>query len=461
MTYSDLSNQARPRWHFRLFGCVIAALLTLTPSAPAQEAKLSGDLFGKGGKPKMAVTDLRGGGRAAAFMSTFNGTLFADLQGSGLFDMVPKTSYPLTQPQRPEDFRPESGTGLALKDWSSPPPNASHLALGYTADQNGTFVIYGYLFDVRQQTTQGAQMMAKRYFETMDDNGARKGAHEFANDIIAMFGGGSLTGSKIYFISNRTGTKEVWVMDYDGQNQRQLTHSRSINITPAVSPDGSLLAYTSFRSGRPQLDVLETATGRLRGFLNPGASVNSSPAFTPDGKTLYFASTVSGGAEQIYRCGITGSGLSRVSHSTAIETEPKVNPKNPSELVFVSGRTGPQQVFRMNAEGLDVERLTDGTGEASNPSWHSDGQHILFSWTRGYAKGDWNVFLMDVASRRYDQLTHSEGRNENPVWAPDGRHLVFMSTRGGAKQIWTMLADGTGVTRLTNQGENTQPVWSK
>jgi len=438
-----------------------ASLLTLIGSASAQQASIVGDIIGKGGKPKMAVTDFRASGKAAAFMSTFNSTLFADLQGSGLFDMVPKTSYPLTQPQRPEDFRAQSGTGLALQDWSGPPAGATHLALGYVADQNGSFVVYGYLVDVRQQAIQGAQMLNKRYFESMDDNGARKGAHEFSCDILSKFGSNDcLVGTKIYFISNRSGVKEVWAMDYDGANQRQLTHSRSINITPGASPDGSLLAYTSFRTGRPQLDILETATGRLRGFLNPGASVNSSPAFTPDGKSIYFASTLSG-PEQIYRAGVTGSGLTRISHSSAIETEPKVNPKNPNQLVFVSGRTGPQQIFRMNGEGLDVERLTDGTGEASNPSWHPDGQHILFSWTRGYAKGDWNVFLMDVASKRYDQLTHSEGRNENPVWAPDGRHLVFMSTRGGSKQIWTMLADGTGVTRLTNQGENTQPVWSK
>ena len=438
----------------------VLALLSNSIAYP-QQASIYGELVGKGGKPKLAVTDFRGTGKAAAFMSTFNGTLFSDLQNSGLFDMVSKSLFPLQPPQRPEDFRAQSGVGLALQDWSGPPPNASHLAFGYAADQNGTFAAYGYLFDVRQQTTRGAQMMAKRYYDSMDDEGARKAAHEFANDIIATFGGGSLAGSKIYFVSNRTGNKEIWAMESDGTNQHQLTHNRGgINIMPGISPDGTLLAYTSFRTGRPQIDILETASGRLRGFLNPGASVNSTPSFTSDGKMLYFASSL-GGPQQIYRCGVTGSGLTRISHSPAIETEPKVNPKNPSELVFVSGRTGPQQIFRMNSEGLDVERLTEGTGEASNPSWHPDGQHILFSWTRGYAKGDWNVFLMDVASRRYDQLTHSEGRNENPVWAPDGRHLVFMSTRGGSHQIWSMLADGTAVTRLTNQGENWQPVWSK
>jgi TolB protein len=440
---------------------VSAVLLCAAAPSLAQEGPgIIGTIPGFGAKPRLAVTDFRGSGKAAAFMSTFNGTVFSDLQSAGLFDMVSKSMIPLQPPQRPEDFHAQSGTGLALQDWSGPPPNASHLAFGYAADQGGSFVAYGYLFDVRQPLV-GAQMMAKRYIDSMDDNGARKAAHDFTCDITKAFGGLCLADSKIYFVSDRTGNQEIWVMEYDGTNQRQLTHNRGISNMPGISPDGTLLAYTSFRTGRPQIDILETASGRLRGFLNPSASINSTPSFTADGKTLYFASTVGGGPEQIYRCGVTGGGLSRVSRSQAIEVEPKVNPKNPGEIVFVSGRTGPQQVFRMNAEGLDVERLTNGEGEASNPSWHPDGQHILFSWTRGYAKGDWNVFLMDVASRRYDQLTHSEGRNENPVWAPDGRHLVFGSNRGGSYQIWSMLADGTAVTRLTNQGRNKQPVWSK
>jgi TolB protein len=66
---------------------------------------------------------------------------------------------------------------------------------------------------------------------------------------------------------------------------------------------------------------------------------------------------------------------------------------------------------------------------------------------------------MDIGSRQFVQLTHSEGRNENPSWAPDGRHLVFASTRTGVSQIYTMLADGTQVKQLTNQGANRTPVW--
>ena len=115
----------------------------------------------------------------------------------------------------------------------------------------------------------------------------------------------------------------------------------------------------------------------------------------------------------------------------------------------------------MNIEGTDIVRLTTGEGEASNPSWHPEGQHIAFAWTRGFEPGNWNIFLMDVATKTVDQLTHGRGRNENPSWAPDGRHLVFASNRNGTMQIYTMLADGTDVRRLTGTGRNEMPVWSK
>jgi TolB protein len=141
--------------------------------------------------------------------------------------------------------------------------------------------------------------------------------------------------------------------------------------------------------------------------------------------------------------------------------EPAVNPKTSAEIVFVSGRSGMPQVYKMNMDGANVVRLSDGEGEAVNPGWHPDGQHIAFSWTRGYDPGKYNVFIMDVATREYIQLTHGAMRNENPSWAPDGRHLAFSSNRGGTTQVYTMLADGTQVRPLTTQGNNEKPFWSR
>jgi TolB protein len=248
-------------------------------------------------------------------------------------------------------------------------------------------------------------------------------------------------------------------MDYDGSDQKQITSYRTITSFPTVSADASKLAFTSY-SPTPKIVVHSLETGRKLPFYNQNASMNIASDFTPDSKQLLIASTLSGDYAQIYQTNVDGSNLHRISHSSSIDLEAKMNPKTGAGIVFVSGRSGLPQIYRMSSDGTDVVRLTNGEGEAVNPSWNPDGQHIAFAWTRGYNPGAFNIFVMDVATREYVQLTHSEGRNENPQWAPDGVHLVYSSKRGRVSQIWTMLADGGSPRQLTNRGNNEKPVWS-
>ena len=418
-----------------------------------------------GPKAKIAIPDFRGAGETAPLMNVFNQTLFSDVQDSSLFEMAGKSLYPLVTPQQPSEFQePGPGAGRRapwLTDWSSPPVSAKYLAFGYAGPQSNQIVISGWLFDVNQSTVAAAQVFGKRYFGPLDENGARKVAHEFAADIIAKLGGETLFGSHIYFVSDRTGHKEIWSMDYDGNNQKQITHYNNTCITPSVSPDGTKLAFTTFATGNPSIFVFSLETGRKLLFYNQKVSLNATPNFTPDGKKILFASSANG-YTNIFESDLDGSHLQRISNTRKIEVEPKVNPKTGTDIVFVSGRSGPQQIWRMSRDGSNAEMLTAGEGDASNPSWHPNGQIVAFSWTRGFEPGNFNIFLMDVASKRFDQLTHGAGRNENPNWGPDGRHLVFSSNRSGGKtQIFTMLADGTHVQQLTTQGRNEMPVWGK
>jgi TolB protein len=425
----------------------------------------------------IAVPDFRGAGDAQAFMGVFNQTLWKDLESSGMYAMAPKSMYPLQTPQRPEDFRrplpaPPARRGAPppkpisqgpwLTDWSEPPVKAGYLAFGYTASQGDQIVLRAWLYNVLQADLANAQVFGKTYLGPLGEAGARKVAHDFAADILKQFGGVSLVGSKIYFVSNRSGRgiKEIWSMDPDGANQKQVTQYKSITFTPAVSPDGTRLAFTTFQPGNPAIFVFSLETGRRLPFYSPASSVATTPEFTPDGQHVLLASSI-GGWTQIFMANLEGSGLRRIGFSSAIDIEPKVNPKSGSEMVFVSGRSGLPQIYRMNLDGADVSRLTTGEGEAVNPAWHPDGQHIAFAWTRGYAPGNYNIFVMDVASRQVNQLTHGAGCNQNPSWAPDGVHIVFASNRSGSTQIWTMLADGTQLQQLTTQGLNTMPVWSK
>lgn len=437
---------------------IAACPLLVTIMAYGQQ--ITTTITGTQGKPALAVPQFKGAG-SQQFMGPFNTTLFADLESSGLFDMRARSLYPAANPQQPADLRVEDNRqGFALYDWSGSPVGASHLVFGYTAAQNGVLVLYGYVYDARQQNPQAAQVLAQRYVGSLDEAGALKVAHEFANDIIERFGGtGSLLGSRIYYSSNRSGHDEIWAMDWDGANQKQLTHLGGMSLYPAVSPDGSRVAFTTLSSAGARLVMADTSTGRAIPFASPRASVNANASFTPDGKTVYFASTAGGSAEQIFSASAAGGqGLRRILYRKAVVAEPKVNPKNPSLMLFVSG-PGPQQIYRMSSDGAGIDRVTNGQGEASNPSWSPDGEHMAFAWTQGYAKGAFNIFVMDVGTRSYVQLTHNEGKNENPVWAPDGRRLVFMSNRGGREQIYTMLADGSQVKLLTMQGTNRYPVW--
>jgi len=434
---------------------ILAVLLIGAALLPGQKNEITGTINSTE-KPVVAVADMRGSGAAQQYMDAFNQTLWSELDNTGQIKLAPKTSYPLQLPQQPSDFRPP----VLFSEWARPPVGANYLAFGYTAVQGDQILLYGYFFNLGQSTVQSAQILGNRYYGALSNDGAKKVAREFAADILRQLGIASLSGTRIYFVSDRSGSKEIWSMEYDGSNQRQLTRYGAITGQPAVSADGKLFAFMTYAGGNPQIRIHTTDTSRRQTFVNPVTSAVGTPEFTPDGKNVLFSATVDGWM-QLMMAGIDGGGMHRISNVSKIEVSPRVNPKTGSDLLFISGRSGRQQLWRMNLDGTDREMLTSGEGDVSNPSWSPDGHHIAFSWTRGYEPGNFNIFVMDIADRKYVQLTTNSGRNENPWWAPDGVHLVFSSKRGRVTQLYTMLADGTNVQQLTTQGNNLQPVWAK
>jgi TolB protein len=383
--------------------------------------------------------------------AAFNETLWNDLENAGIFEMVARSYYPLLVPGNPNEMK--------LPSWANPPANASMVAFGNLGVGAGKVEVMGWLFDVKN--TAFPQVLGKQYREDASVDNARVIAHRFANEIIARLGGiPGITESKVFFISTRSNTKEVWSMDYDGANQKQLTHLGSIALAPQPSPDGSRVGFTGLAKDSWQIMMYSMDLGRTVAFPHY-AGDTFSLGWSSDGTKIAFSSSMGQGNPEIFIADSSGAGHRRLTNGR-MEVSPVFNPKTNGQIAFVSGRAGLPQIFIMDVDGSNVQRITD-QGYAVSPAWSPNGMLLAFSWNRKYGPGipgGNDIYIMDIASRQFVQLTHDAGTNDFPSWSPDGRHIVFESTRGGSVQIWSMLADGTHQQQLTRSGRNTQPGWS-
>lgn len=444
-------NRVQPKDFLLIFAFALPALvITFRPS-------VSQDWFTTGinlGAPRirLAVSESPPGSvdqLLVTLTQEFNEVLWNDLDNSGIFELVSKSAFPLKLPREPQD--------VDFKAWTDPPAAAQMLVFGKTEVINANLVATARLFDVKNPAN--PSVLAKRYVATMNEVSTREAAHRFANEIIQALGGGvpGISLTRIGFVSNRTGHPEIWVMDYDGFNQRPITSYGSLSLTPRWAPDNTKLAFTSYAMGNPDLYIFSLETNRRIPFPRY-KGLNTTPAWSPDGKKIAFCSSMSGDPE-IYVSDPNGFNLQRLTFSAGVDISPAWNPKTGNEIAFVSDRSGSPQIYIMSADGTNLRRLITGSGDASSPSWSPNGLFMAFSW-RVTDTGTYDVYVVEIASGRIIQLTHDAGRNEHPSWSPDGRHLVFESNRSGSKQVWMMLADGSNPKQLTQQGQNWNPSWS-
>jgi TolB protein len=387
------------------------------------------------------------------FKAIFDATLYSDLTNAGVFDMVSKSMAPTATPGSPQE--------ISLPQWAADPANASMVALGAISAASGRLTVSGWVLDAKNPGS--PQVLGKQYGDTASQDNARAIAHRFADDIIARLSGlNGIAETKVYFVSSRTGTKEIWMMDYDGQNQRIVTKLGSTSLSPRISPDNTRLAFSSIGKEGWTIRMYSLELGRMVAF--PGGIAggsNFSPAWSGDGNKIAFSSSRSGDPE-IWVADSTGSNTHKLTSFHGPDVAPTWNPKTNSQIAWVSGRTGLPQIYTMDADGANIQRMTDG-GYAISPSWSPSGQFLSFSWNRKYgpgAPGGQDIYVMDIASKRWLQLTHDAGSNDYPSWSPDGRHLVFERAIGGRTEIWTMLADGTEQHQLTHSGKDFMPNWS-
>lgn len=290
-------------------------------------------------------------------------------------------------------------------------------------------------------------------------NGCRENlrllVHSLADDIVTILTGEKgIAKSRIAFTARTGESKEIFFMDFDGTNARQLTATGSLNLTPAWSHDARLLALTSYQNHNPNLLLVDVVSGKItRHFQTAG--LQTAPAWSPDGDQIAFTSTHEGNAE-IYVMNAEGKRVRRLTHHPSVDSSPTWSPTG-RELAFTSDRLGNPQIFIMDAEGSNVRRLTLEGNYNDSPAWSPKGDKIAFV---SRIAGHFNIMTIDVTGENLMQLTAEAGSNEDPAWSPDGYRIVFSSTRSGGSDIYSMEWNGQNVRRLTHKGTCTSPAWS-
>ena len=283
--------------------------------------------------------------------------------------------------------------------------------------------------------------------------------------------------AQIAFVSGRSGNAEIYVMDADGGNPQNLTNHPDGDVSPSWSPDGKRIAFMSDRDGHVnmrdspnyEIYVMDADGGNQRNLTNH-PDRDSSPSWSPDGKHIVFSSDRDNDRDEnieIYVMDADGGNQERLTNNLTEDEYPSWSPDG-KRIAFSARRDGhfennfgiTYEIYVMDADGQNEQRLTENRNNDWNSSWSPDGKRIAFMSDR---KGDvvnWDLYVMDADGGNEQRLTENRVYDSSPSWAPDGKRIAFMSNRDENTEIYVMDADGGNPQNLTNNPDSDgSPAW--
>ncbi|MBI5554842.1 MAG: Tol-Pal system beta propeller repeat protein TolB [Elusimicrobia bacterium] len=328
---------------------------------------------------------------------------------------------------------------------------------GTITRKDDLFILECYLYD----TASKVRITGVRYKASQAI--LRKSVHDFSDEIVFQYTGRKgIAHSKICFVGDLKGQREIYVVDYDGYDLNAVTKEKALVLLPKWTPDGKKIIYTSYKDGNPDLYIINENGSGCK-MLSGLQGLNSMARFSPDGKSLAIILSKDGNPE-LYVLSPAGEIVRRVTNSKSIDSTPSWSPSN-RDIVFISDRTGIPQLFVTDSEGVNVRRLIFSNIYTDSPEWSPTGERIVY--VSKMQRGEFNIFTTDVSGNYQQQLTSGTKRNENPSWSPDGRFLVLVSNRNGKSQLFVMNNDGSNQRplfpgELADQfkGEIYTPCWS-
>jgi len=299
----------------------------------------------------------------------------------------------------------------------------------------------------------GEQVLARRFQAA--PKYARHLGHKIADAVMmAALGEPGFFGTRIAAVGSQGGNKEIYVLGIDGKDVSPVTNNGSINLSPAWSPDGNAISWTSYKNSNPDVYLKDLRSGRTR-ILSNRMGINVSPTFSPDGGSVAVARTAGADSDLFLIDSRTGELRQRLTTGGGIDVSPSFAPDG-KKVAFASERSGGAQIYLMDLTTGGSERVTYTGDFNTDPVISPTGDKIAFV---SRAPGGFDIVVVDIDGRNPVRITQDMADNEDPAWSPDGRYLVFSSTRNGRSELWISTADGRHQRAITRTGGWTQPTW--
>ncbi|HEV3002975.1 MAG TPA: hypothetical protein VGX78_00870 [Pirellulales bacterium] len=245
-------------------------------------------------------------------------------------------------------------------------------------------------------------------------------------------------GKQLCFARHEGDAIWLYLIAADGSDERRLTDRKHPEYDAVWSPDGKRLAFAHVSVSGTQGDVDVYTIAADGSELLPFAvsegtlSHEESPAWSPDGKEIAFTSTREGNQE-LYVAEADGSNVRRLTSDAGLDAHPAWSPDG-RRIAFATDRWGDLELALIDADGSNLTRLTTSAGLDDYPAWSPDGRHLAFTSNRD---GNYEIYEVDSKGEEPVNLTNDEGLDHFAGWASDGR-LAFVSNRDGGFEIYLL-----------------------
>jgi Tol biopolymer transport system component/actin-like ATPase involved in cell morphogenesis len=266
----------------------------------------------------------------------------------------------------------------------------------------------------------------------------------------------------IAFVSDRSGSPELWTMNADGSDPRQITDGQADELVhPDWSPDGQRIVFasntTEGNNGDGDVEIWTVnADGTDLQQLTDNVGIrDAAPDWSPDGARIAFSSqrtdTDAGGGDlDIWTINsIDGQDAQQLTDNDHDDDTPDWSPDG-QQIVWETSVRGNLDIYRMNADGSEKVEVIAGPGEDAWPMWSPDGDAIAYHANDASAGLGWDIYTATAQGGSIERLTSDESENHRPNWSPDGDQLTFDKPVGEALDIFLIPAAGGEAQPLTD-----------